>query len=765
MAALSSSTLRERLATIRGRLNGRLRGLATGRLLLALPGVVATLILLSLHVAEVPAVRQLGNLLFDTYQRANPREYKAAPVRVVDIDDETLRRLGQWPWPRTDVARLTQLLADAGASAIAFDMVFSESDRTSPARIAKMLAASPDATGNFDAVARMTDHDVLLGRTLAKTPSIPGFFLTRDPNFTRPEQKAGMAVLGSPVDAALPTFQGAIVPLTILSKAAAGAGFVSIVGDSDGIIRRAPLLARVGDQVVPSLSLEALRVAQGAGTIVIRGTDGSGEMGGGAPGVVKLKVGQFEVPTTPAGELWMNYTLPRPDRIVPAWKILTGALSPAALQTLFAGHIVFVGTGAAGLRDLVATPIADRELGVVVHAQAVEQMILGAFVVRPDWAPGVERAGIVLFGLLLSLSLPRLGATWGGIVALVALGGCFAGSWFAYRDQQLLVDPTIPALAIVTAYLLVTSFTFYREERARAYIRQAFDRYLSPEMVKRITDDPGQLELGGEERDMTVMFCDIRSFSRISESLGPQELIKFLIEFLTPMTDILLTRKATIDKYIGDAILAFWNAPLDDPDHPVNAARGALLMVDKLHELNALSPRPPGSHWPGEVKIGIGLNCGICCVGNMGSAQRLSYSLLGDTVNLASRIEGLTKYYGVQVAVGSELAVRLDGFAMLDLDAVRVVGRDAPEHLFALLATPERATADHAALAAEQDALIASYRRQDWNGAARILDTLGPNLARHGLTKLAGIYADRISAYREAPPGADWDGVYQAMEK
>ncbi len=747
----------------------RWRGLASGRLLLALPGIVATLILLGLHIAEVPAVRQLGNLLFDTYQRAYPRVYKDAPVRVVDIDDETLKRLGQWPWPRTDVARLTKALTDAGASAIAFDIVFSESDRTSPARIAKMLADSPDAHGSFDAVARMTDHDVLFARQLAASPAIPGFFLTRDANAARPEQKAGIAVLGSPVDGALPGFKGAIVPLPLLSKAAAGAGFVSIIGDNDGIIRRAPLLARVGGrddgQIVPSLSLEALRVAQGAGTIVIRGTDGSGEMGGGAPGVVKLKVGQFEVPTTPAGELWMNYTLPRPDRIVPAWKILTGALPPAEMQRLFAGHIVFIGTGAAGLRDLVATPVADRELGVIVHAQAVEQMILGAFVVRPDWAPGVERLGIVLFGVLLSLALPRLGATWGGIVAVIALAGCFGASWFAYRDQQLLVDPTIPALAIVGAYMLVTSFTFYREERARAYIRNAFDRYLSPEMVKRITDDPGQLELGGEERDMTVMFCDIRSFSRISEKLGPQELIKFLIEFLTPMTDILMTRKATIDKYIGDAILAFWNAPLDDPQHPVNAARGALAMVEALHGLNALDPRPAGSHWPGEVKIGIGLNCGTCCVGNMGSAQRLSYSLLGDTVNLASRIEGLTKYYGVQIAVGSELAVRLGGFALLELDAVRVVGREAPERLFALLAAPEQATPDHADLAAAQAEMLACYRAQDWDRADAALERLAPRLESHGIHKLAGIYAERIAAYRDAPPGADWDGVYQATAK
>jgi len=754
MAVIASSTLR-----------GRLRALASARALLALPGVVATLILLALHVAEVPALRSLGNLLFDTYQRAYPREYQPAPVRVVDIDDETLRRLGQWPWPRTDVARLAQLLTDAGASAIAFDIVFAEPDRTSPARIAKMLAASPDATSDFAGVARMADHDVLLGQTLARTPTIPGFFLTRDANAVRPEQKGGIAVLGSPIEDALPGFNGAIVPLTVLSAQAAGAGFVSIVGDSDGIIRRAPLLARIGDRIVPSLSLEALRVAQQAGAIIVRGTDGSGEMGGGAPGVVKLKVGSFEVPTTPAGELWMNYTLPRPDRIVPAWKILQGALPRAEMERLFAGNIVFIGTGAAGLRDLVATPIADRELGVIVHAQAVEQMILGAFVVRPDWAPGVERLGIVLFGLLLSLALPRLGATWGGVVALIALAGCFVASWLAYRDHQLLVEPTVPALAIVTAYMVVTSFTYYREERARAYIRNAFDRYLSPEMVERIARDPGSLELGGEERDMTVMFCDIRSFSRISEKLGPQELIKFLIEFLTPMTDILIGRKATIDKYIGDAILAFWNAPLDDPDHPENAARGALAMVEALHRLNALDPRPPGSHWPGEVKIGIGLNCGTCCVGNMGSAQRLSYSLLGDTVNLASRIEGLTKFYGVPIAVGSELAARLGGFPMLELDAVRVVGRDAPERLFALLAAPEAATPEHGALAAAQTDFLAAYRTQHWDSASLKLADLVPSFEALGMAKLAGVYAERIAAYRIMPPAADWDGVYQAMEK
>ena len=743
----------------------RLRTLWSGKAVLALPGIVATMVLLLLHVVEFPVLRQMGNLLFDTYQRSSPRQYEAAPVKIVDIDDETIQRLGQWPWPRTDMARLTQLLTDAGASAIAFDIVFSEPDRTSPARVAKMLREQPGATSDYNDIARLTDHDVLFGRTLATAPAIPGFFMTRDANAARPEQKAGVAILGtSPVDA-LPGFYGAIVPLAAIARPAAGAGFVSIVGDSDGIIRRAPLLARIGDQIVPSLSLEALRVAQQAGAIVVRGTDGSGEMGGGVPGVVKIKVGEFEVPTTPAGELWMNYTVPHPQRIVPAWKILTGAYSPAQLKALFEGNIIFIGTGAAGLRDLVATPVRDRELGVVVHAQAVEQMILGKFVVRPDWAPGVERLLIVIFGMGLSLSLPRLGSARGGLLAALAFGGTFAASWFAYRDQQLLIDPTVPAMAVIVAYMVVTLFTFYREERARRYIHQAFDRYLSPELVERIARDPGQLELGGEERDMTVMFCDVRSFSRISESLGPQEIIKFLIEFLTPMTDILLERKATIDKYIGDAVLAFWNAPLDDPDHAENAARGALLMVDKLAELNALDPRPPGSLWPGGVKIGIGLNYGRCCVGNMGSAQRLSYSIIGDTVNLASRIEGLTKFYGVTVAVGSGLAAELDGFAMLELDAVRVVGRARPETISALLSTPERVPPGFAELKAAHSAALDAYRAQDWDAAEAAIEAAAPLSGPAGFAKLHGIYAERIAAFRLAPPGDDWDGVYQATSK
>ncbi len=726
------------------------------------PGLILTALLVLLHFIQPPIIAQVGDLVFDAYQRAAPRPYKDAPVRVVDIDDDTIAKLGQWPWPRTDVARLTRTLADAGAASIAFDIVFSEPDRTSPARVAEILRRNPDAKGDYADIAALADHDVLLGKTLASTPSVTGFFLTQDANSARPGAKAGFAFSGTPPLASLPAFRGSITPLPVIDKGAAGSGFVSIVGGRDGIVRKASLLARIGDQVTPSLALEALRVAQGAGAVVIKSTDASGQMGGGAPSVVALKVGAFQVPTTRSGELWMYYTTTHPERKVPAWKILTGALSPAELRKLFQGRIVFVGTGAAGLRDLVATPVNDRELGVMVHAEAVEQMILGQFLTRPDWSPGLERVVLLLLGVGISLSLPWIGAVRGGIVAFAALAAVVAGSWIAFRYHGLLVDPTYPSFAVATVYMAGTMFSFYREERARAYIRNAFNRYLSPELVQRIARDPGQLELGGEERDMTVMFCDIRSFSRLSERLSPHQTIQFLIDFLTPMTDVLLAHKATIDKYIGDAILAFWNAPLDDPDHHRNAALAALAMLDRLRDLNA-------SHdgaWPGDVRIGIGMNSGACCVGNMGSAQRLNYSLIGDTVNLASRIEGLTKVYGTPIVVGAELAERLGDFALIELDVVRVVGREAPERLFALMGTPDLANDEgFGDLKRRQAAVLAAYCARDWSTAESELAALAPLAARFGLDKLMELYAKRIAACRKSPPAKDWDGVYQATEK
>ncbi|HUO94401.1 MAG TPA: adenylate/guanylate cyclase domain-containing protein [Rhizomicrobium sp.] len=731
-----------------------------------LPGLLVTGILLIAQLSDFSFVTEVRNLVFDAYQRAAPRPYQPVPVKVVDIDDATLAKLGQWPWPRTDVARLTQRLADAGAAAIAFDIVFSEPDRTSPARIAEILRANPGVGKKFDDVASLPDHDVLLGQTFKTTPSVTGYFLTHDANTVRPTLKAGIAVSGTAPLASLPLFQGSIVPLPTIDADARGSGFVSIESGADGIVRAVPLIARIDDQIVPSLSAEALRVAQGAGAIVVKTTTGSGEFAGGEAGIVAVKIGAFEVPTTKRGQLWMYYTEPQPKRVVPAWKILTDAIKPADMKNLFAGNIVIVGAGAVGLRDLVATPISERETGAVVHAEAIEQMILQRFLVRPDWAAGLERSILILLGIAMSLSLAPLGALRGGIMAVVAITTTVAGSWIAFRHSALLIDPTFPAVGVIAVYLADTTFAFYREERARAYIRRAFDHYLSPELVERIARDPNQLELGGEERDMTVMFCDIRSFSHISESLTPREVIRFLNDFLTPLTDVLLARNATIDKFMGDAILAFWNAPLNDPDHHRHAAFAALEMLERLKTMNKEYPSDPKRVWPGEVRIGIGMNSGPCFVGNIGSAQRLNYSLIGDTVNLASRIEGLTKNYGVSIALGHELASRLADFALIEVDLVRVVGRDTPEKLFALIGTPEfTADVEFRALQDGVAAMLTAYRAQDWDGAEQTLDAVAPVAEKLGLAKLVGVYRERVANYRRTPPPSPWDGVYQALTK
>ncbi|HEX8238301.1 MAG TPA: adenylate/guanylate cyclase domain-containing protein [Allosphingosinicella sp.] len=739
---------------------------ATRRSTIVLAGLAAVLLAALARLAAPALFDQASGLVFDRFQRISPRPYRDAGVRVVDIDDESVRRLGQWPWPRTDLAAMNEAIGRAGAAAVAYDVVFSEADRTSPRFLAEREARSGVSAAQVAMLRALPDHDSRFASSFAAAPSVLGFFLTQDRPGATVRPKAGFAVAGTNAGASLTDYSGAILPLPQFQEAAAGLGFVSHKGDADGIVRRVPLVARAGGVLVPSLSAEVLRVAQGAGSLVVRSSDASGETNAGAPETVGLKIGEFEVPVTERGEIWMHYTLSAPERTVPAWKILSGQLPPAEMERLFSGRIVLIGAGAIGLRDLVATPMKERELGVVIHAQAVEQMVLGEFLERPDWAAGLEMAVLLGLGILLALLLPSIGALPGALLAGGLMSAVAGGSWYAFRVERLLVDPTAPILALLGCYLVATLFTYLREEKQRRYIHGAFDRYLSPELVRRITDDPSRLELGGEVREMTVLFCDIRGFSHISEQMGPQEIIRFLIAFLTPMTDLLLDRKATIDKYIGDAILAFWNAPLDDPDQHENAARAALGMLERLEELNDAMPARKDSSWPGRVEIGIGLNAGPCCVGNMGSAQRLSYSLIGDTVNLASRIEGLTKGYGIRILMGEELALELPGFATVEVDRVRVVGRDKPATIYALLGDEALGRSPgFKAFAARHAEVLAAYRDRRWDEAERTVSDIEDAAAAYGLGKLYARYAASIRACREKPPGEGWEGITVAETK
>jgi adenylate cyclase len=729
-----------------------------------LAGFAALAVVMVLAAGSPMPLQRAEALVFDTYQRIAPWQGPAnSRVAVIDIDEESIRRSGQWPWPRTDLATLTRRLGDAGAQVVAYDIVFSEADRTSPEAVAKRYAQSTLAPS----LLMLPSHDSLFAKSLAAVPVVVGhFFLGPGEGGSDVEPRASFTMAGTLPRRDVATYGGALLPLPLIAQAAAGTGFVTLQGDDDGIVRRVPLVALQGNKPVPGLALEAVRVALDAGSPNLLASDGTGETLASPGAAVSIRVGSAEIPLTDAGEMWVHFPASPEAETLPAWRIISGDITDAELKAAVAGKIVFVGGSAEGLQDLVATPLAQSIAGVSVHAAATEQILAGHYLERPDWAGALEGLLAVLAGAGLALLLPRLGAALGALAALGLIAASGISSWLAFTRAGYLLDPVLPVLAILAVYAVQTVVAFYREEHQRRFIHAAFDRYLSPELVRQIAADPGKLELGGEERDMSVMMCDIRGFSRISERYSPREVIEFLIAFLTPMSAILLAHKATLDKYIGDAILAFWNAPLDDPDHPVNAARAALAMIEGTRALNAAMAQQEAVPWPGEVEIGIGLNTGLCCVGNMGSRERLSYTLIGDTVNVASRLEGLTKLYGVPVVIGETLAVRLPDFAVIELDRVRVVGRDAPMAIYALLGDERlHEAADFAALASSHAAMLEAYRAQDWRQALAALEGLQPHFARFGIAGLGALFGERIASLALNPPDKDWDGTYQATAK
>jgi len=639
-----------------------------------------------------PLVEGVRLRVFDEVQRLFPAQWEDTDVRIIDIDDDSLARIGQWPWPRTIVADMVNRLVDAGAAAVAFDVVFAEPDRTSPAMVIPLWGNNAE----FNRMAeRLPDHDSVLAGTFARGRVVVGFPLSDvpTPNARAPIIRAGFATLGdaTSVDPRpyLMPFVGVTPNIAAFDVAAAGQGNFTTGFERDGIVRRVPLISvfnRPGapSMLVPSLAIEALRVAQEVPGYLITSVGGGGEIGFGQhTGVVSVRVGQVTVPTDSMARIWLRDTGPVPQRFVPAWRILAGEVPPEEIE----GRIFFIGTSAPGLLDLRATPLDPTAAGVNIHARIAEQMLRGDYLTRPDWMDGAEIIWLLAFGLMIIVALPLFGPFVAAAIALVGAVSPFAFSGWAVVRLTWLVDPVFPAFTVVAIYLVQSLIIFSAREAERRQVRSAFSRYLSPTVVETLARHPERLQLGGEMRELTIMFSDIRGFTSRSEKMQAQELTQFLNRFLTPMTECILARGGTIDKYMGDAVMAFWNAPLDEPTHPVDAARAALDMIAKLAQLNqqwAAEAAAAGTPFD-PLAIGIGLNCGMACVGNMGSQQRFDYSIIGDAVNLASRLEGLSKTYGVPIIVGEDHARRLDGFALMPLDLAKVRGKEKRVRIFALL--------------------------------------------------------------------------------
>ena len=733
------------------------------RLGLALPSLGVLAAVLALRVFEPAPLQRAELVAFDVLQRQRPRVYQPVPVRIVDLDDASLERVGQWPWPRTLVAALVDRLAGLGAAAIAFDVVFAEPDRTSPAQLLPLWSAEGDGRALSAALAGLPDHDAVLAEAFARAPVVAGFVLMDHAGGRVPPPKAGFSHAGDDPLQFLPDLLGAVANLPALEAAARGAGSFSVPWpESDGIYRRVPLLFRNDRTLYPSLAAEALRVATGASGYLVKASNASGTRAFGAPsGIGAVRIGPLTVPTDPVGRVWLHYSDPVPERYVPAWQVLEGSANPA----LLAGHIVFVGTSAEGLKDLRATPASPSMPGVQLHAEAVEQILSGHFLLRPDWTKGAELLAIAALGLLLIGLLPRLGAAWCAGVGAAALALVVAFSAWAFVERQWLVAPVYAVLAVLGVYTTGSLASFLRTETERREVRQAFGRYLSPAVVERLARHPESLRLGGETRELSVLFCDVRGFTTLSEQLDPEALTRLVNRFLTPMTGILLDHGGTIDKYMGDCIMAFWNAPLDDPDHARHAASAALAMERELDALNArlAAEAAPGAAVP-PLRIGIGINTGRACVGNFGSDQRFDYSAIGDEVNLASRLEGQSKTYGVTCVIGDATCGRLSGWACLELDLLRVKGKREAERIHALLGDAAAGAAPaFAALAEANGAFLAAYRAGRWPEAAAALErcrALGPSLQT-----LWGLHAGRLAALAGAPPPPGWQGIHDATGK
>ncbi|MBK9440392.1 MAG: adenylate/guanylate cyclase domain-containing protein [Comamonadaceae bacterium] len=615
--------------------------------------VMAVSMGVALLLIDPMLTQTLRQAVFDQYQRVYPRVYQNAPVRVIDIDEESLSRIGQWPWPRTRIAELVDHLRQAGVAAIGFDFLFAEADRTSPKAILDVWQL-PAATRR--SVERLPDHDDLLAAAFKAGDVVLGFALEREgPDTGLPAQKYRYVNMGEPAQPYLHPFSGVVPSLPVLSAAAAGNGSLTFVPDNDGVVRRVPLLLRLGDTLVPSLVSEVLRVGQGAKNYMVRT---SAEQG---VGMTELKVGQFAIPTTAAGEVWIHYTGPVEERSISAWKVLQGLVPEDELK----GSLVLVGTSAQGLMDLRFSPLGGVIPGVEAHAQMLEQVLTDSYLYRPAWATSIEVLTIVVGGLALGILALFAGALTSAVATALAIGLIVGGGWFAFIQFQLLLDPVTPALGIFAAFLLSSVMHHFLTERRQRFVRQAFSRYVSPNLVTHIVEHPDELELGGRRQTCSFIFTDLAGFTSLMESIDPAEAVSLLNVYLDEMIGIAFQNDGTLDRIVGDAVAIMFSAPVQQSDHCQRAVNCAIAM-QRFAARYSDDLKASGIAF-GHTRIGV--HSGEVIVGNFGGSTIFDYRALGDPVNTASRLESVNKHLGTRVCISQ---ATLDGCTGL---VVRPVGR------------------------------------------------------------------------------------------
>ncbi|UCV24344.1 CHASE2 domain-containing protein [Ferribacterium limneticum] len=636
---------------------------ALKRLGVLLP-IISVVLGLGLLIVDPLPMQTLRNNVFDQYQRWYPRPYVDVPVRIVDIDEETLARLGQWPWPRTRLAELVGRLKTAGAATISFDVLLAEADRTSPRTMAKLWQLSGAARKALDG---LPDHDLVLAKSFEGASVGLGFVLQRGAprngvtGAPDGDEASGLAhrpfryiSSGQNPTSHLHAFDSVIPTRPELEAAALGNGALNFVADSDGIVRRVPLVLSLSGNPVPSIAAESLRVAQGERNYFLKAM----EQG---YGLAEVRAGAYKIPTTAEGEVWVHYSGPVANRYLPAWKVLAGEVPDA----LLAGHIVFIGSSAQGLMDLRFTPLGGVMPGVEAHAQVVEQILSGHILSRPDWAKAAEVIAIIVGGLAISFLSIRARAMLAATVAAAFLSVALAGGWYAFREHALLINTVTPSLIFALAFVLGSLIHHFISEREQRWIKDMFSRYVSPNRVDYLVKHPEAMSLGGGRQECSFVFTDLANFTSLMESIDPGNAVDMLNNYLDQMIAIAFHYEGTLDRIVGDSVAIMFSAPVLQPDHRARALACALEM-DTFAMAYAKKLNAEG------VKFGItriGIHSGEVIVGNFGGSTMFDYRALGDPVNTASRLESVNKQLGTNMCIS---AATLAGCANA---AVRPVGR------------------------------------------------------------------------------------------
>ena len=671
--------------------------------------VITLLILTTVRWWDPTPVQRLRLLNFDGYQ-ALLEKTTSDKIVLYDIGEEFLKEHGQWPPKRTVFAQLIADLYNAGAGLVVLNILFAEEDRLG---------------GDADFVSVLQQVPVV-GTQVA---SVRG----RDDDAT----PRGLSYSGNPFPY-LFQYPGAVKNIKPIADTLAGIGMVSTVPEVDGVVRRMPLFVRVGEKVIyPSLPMEILRVLVNSKSAQIK-TE--------AAGISKVRVRGFPiVETDPHARIWIDYS------------------THIERNTDVKGKIVIVGLTAEGLTQTVPTPFGAQDIHEV-NAKTLHTIMSGTSIKRWDIANQLEILDFFLFGLILIVLVPRVGMKWTLPIVLFLFSTGAYSAVYAFNHHKILFDLSYPLLGGLLLYVQLLFNKYAREYAAKMLIKKQFGTYLSPAMVMILQKNPELLKLGGETKKLSILFADIRGFTPISEQYktDPQGLTKLINRFLTPMTDYIMFRDGTIDKYMGDCIMAFWNAPVNVDEHEKLAVLSALGMVDRLKDLNdeleseGLMP----------IKIGIGINTGEVVVGNMGSNNRFDYSILGDAANLASRLEGQSKGYGVTIILGEETATAVENDLFnIELDSIAVKGKKDSVRIFTVLGNNEWVFKNTNWYFNQQqhEKFLKLYRGQAWETAARFAKDL-----KDAWPEMADYYdvmLGRIQSYLENPPGEDWDGVYRAETK